>query len=176
MELVLQTSPQSVLDIGVGFGKYGFLCREYLELWDGREKYNDWQKRIDGIEAFEDYITPIHKLIYSNIYIGDANEVLPTLDMIYDLILIIDVFEHFDFEGGKRLLDQCMEHGRNILISTPRQMGEQEATFGNPYEKHEFQWKMEHFNSYPNTHIIPHPQKLILYMAGCPVKSVHEKV
>jgi len=63
MELILFTSPESILDVGVGFGKYGFLSREYLELWDGRGKYCDWKIRIDGIEAYKDYITPVHRFI-----------------------------------------------------------------------------------------------------------------
>ena len=65
MSLVLGLRPESVLDIGIGFGKYGFLCREYLEICYGSKKYNDWQKRIDGIEAFEEYITPLQRQIYN---------------------------------------------------------------------------------------------------------------
>ena len=63
VELVTLTNPKSVLDIGIGFGKYGFLLREYLELRDGRNKYNDWKRRIDGIEVFEEYLTPVHHFI-----------------------------------------------------------------------------------------------------------------
>ena len=38
VDLIALTNPVKVLDIGVGFGKYGFLAREYLELWkDGGE-------------------------------------------------------------------------------------------------------------------------------------------
>ncbi len=58
VELIKLSKPKSVLDIGVGFGKYGVLAREYLELWDEGKKYNDREIRIDGIEAFEKYITP----------------------------------------------------------------------------------------------------------------------
>ncbi len=53
LEAINITRPRSILDIRVGFGKYGVLAREYLELYDGREKYGDWKRRIDGIEAFE---------------------------------------------------------------------------------------------------------------------------
>jgi len=33
MELITLTNPQCILDVDAGFGKYGFLSREYLELW-----------------------------------------------------------------------------------------------------------------------------------------------
>jgi hypothetical protein len=58
MDLIVNINPNSVLDIGTGFGKYGLLCREYLELWDGRQNYDKFLRRIDGVEAFESYITP----------------------------------------------------------------------------------------------------------------------
>jgi len=34
VQLIIETAPLSILDIGVGFGKYGLLAREYLEIWD----------------------------------------------------------------------------------------------------------------------------------------------
>ncbi|HII30270.1 TPA: glycosyltransferase family 1 protein, partial [Candidatus Woesearchaeota archaeon] len=72
MNLVVKLNPSSILDVGVGFGKYGVLCREYLELGDGREEYDKFLRRIDGIEAFKNYITPLHRFIYDHIYIGDG--------------------------------------------------------------------------------------------------------
>ena len=71
MDLVTIVDPRSVLDVGTGFGKYGILCREYLELWDGRQKYSDFKRRIDGVEAFSPYITPLHNYVYDNLYVED---------------------------------------------------------------------------------------------------------
>ena len=50
---ILKIDPTSVLDIGIGFGKYGFLCREYLETWKGNTYPNQWKVRIDGIEVWQ---------------------------------------------------------------------------------------------------------------------------
>jgi len=30
VQFIIETAPQSILDIGVGFGKYGVFAREYL--------------------------------------------------------------------------------------------------------------------------------------------------
>jgi hypothetical protein len=76
-QLIYQTRPHSVLDIGVGFGKYGVLAREYLEFWGAAADYEKWTRRIDGIEVFDKYLTPLHKYVYDNIYTGDAREILP---------------------------------------------------------------------------------------------------
>jgi hypothetical protein len=71
MDVIYNLNPGSVLDIGSGFGKYGLLCREYLELWDGRQKYQEFLRRIDGVEVFGKYITPVHRFVYNNIYSED---------------------------------------------------------------------------------------------------------
>jgi len=146
VDLIALTDPGKLLDIGVGFGKYGFLAREYLELWSEGGEYLKWQRQIDGIEAFETYVTPFHKFIYNNIFIGNALDILPDLKDKYDLVLLIDVFEHFTYEDGLKLLGECRKKGRNILISVPIAMSAQEAVYGNEYETHKYGWKKSDFN------------------------------
>ncbi len=164
MELILLTKPKSMLDVGVGFGKYGFLSREYLELFDGREKFDDWKRKIDGIEIFEDYITSLNKMIYDKIYIGDALEILPTLDKTYDLILLIDIIEHFNYDDGIRLLKMCEQHGNNTIISTPKRFFSQRDMFGNPFEVHKFLYKKKHFKLIKNKFFIPNVFSIIVYI------------
>ena len=43
-------APRSILEIGVGFGKWGVVAREYLEAWQGRFRREDWQVRIEGVK------------------------------------------------------------------------------------------------------------------------------
>ncbi len=149
ISFIVLTEPESILDIGVGFGKYGFLAREYLELWNGKGEYHLRHRKIHGIEVFKDYITPVHDYIYDRIHMGDAARLLPTLEERYDLILLIDILEHFDFEEGARVLKESQKRGKNILISVPNYMAPQQDSFGNPYETHRFQWKKHHFSHYP---------------------------
>ncbi len=164
LNLIITLNPQSLLDVGVGFGKFGFLAREYLELWDGREAYGDWQRRVDGIEAHEAYITPLQRQIYDQIHIGDASRVLPSLDQRYDLILLVDIIEHFDQEPGLALLRQCLSLGRNLVVSTPRNFFPQKAAFGNSYETHRFHWQEEHFKPLADQFTYPNDQSLIVFM------------
>lgn len=155
VQLIVRTDPRKLLDIGIGFGKYGFLAREYLELWDGRERYADWQRQVDGIEVFKDYLTPVHDYIYDRVFVGNAPDLLPGLDSDYDLILLVDVLEHFSYDDGVRLLSECRQHGRNVLISTPENLYAQGAAFGNAYETHLFQWKPAHFRGFPDSFVVP---------------------
>lgn len=164
MELIIFTQPKSIFDIGIGFGKYGFLSREYLELFDGREKYNDWIRTIDGIEIFPNYLSALNKKIYDKIYLGDVLNILPTLDKKYDLILLIDILEHFNYDDGIKLLKICEQKGSNTIISTPKQYFKQREMFGNPSEIHKFLYKKKHFKIFKNKFFVPNILSLIVYI------------
>lgn len=160
-ELIVQLAPQSILDIGVGFGKYGVLAREYLEFRDGRKKYGDWQRRIDGVEVFAGYLTPLHEFIYDHIYLGSAADILPTLNMRYDLILLIDVIEHMSQPAGVQLLQQCQQTARNILISTPLAFYPQKGAFDNPHEAHQSFWPSKSFAPFSPRMFLPNAYSTI---------------
>lgn len=165
-ELIVESDPARVLDIGVGFGKFGVIAREYLELWDGREQYRDWKRVIDGIEAFPAYITPLHEYVYDEIHLGNALDVLPTLTKRYDLILLIDVLEHFSYDEGLELLEKCASAGKNTLISTLVVVEEQEDAFGNPFETHRFQWKQSHLKRFAPGFFVPNRHSMIYYFGS----------
>lgn len=175
MSLVVHVKPNSILDIGVGFGKFGVLCREQLEMWRKDRAYHkkDWKTRIDGIEIFEKYKNPLYVFVYNRVYFGNALNVLPELKSIYDLILLIDVLEHFSYDAGINLLGLCLEKGRNLIISTPHNIGSQKEVFGNIHETHKFQWTTKHFfltrlkTMFPTKSrffVVPHKRALIVFM------------
>jgi len=161
LSVIMAARPRSMLDIGIGFGKYGFLAREYLELWDGRNQYIDWKHRIDGIEIFEEYKTPVYDYIYNNVYYGNAVNILPDIKYIYDLIIMIDVIEHFDAVEGRKMLDICNARGRNLLVVTPHNPSAQGAVFDNDHEKHKSRWTAEDISTEGNKIIVPNKKSLI---------------
>ena len=164
IELIIETNPAKLLDIGIGYGKYGFLAREYLELWEQGSAYDSHKRQIDGIEAFDAYITPVHRLIYDHLFSGDAKDVLPSIKDRYDLILMIDVLEHFTYDDGLKVLDECRRCGRNILISVPRLMSVQEEIYGNPFETHRYNWKRKDFSGIPDKFFVYNAKSTICYI------------
>ena len=141
-ETVLRLKPKSILDVGVGFGSKGMLFREYTDIWSGN--YSNWKTQIDGIEIFSSYITKLQEHIYSQIHIGDALDIIPTLGM-YDLIYAGDILEHFSVGDGVKFVQLLKEHGRNVVIATPVKVSKQGAVFGNKHEEHLSQWSAEYF-------------------------------
>jgi peptidylprolyl isomerase len=147
----------SVLDIGIGFGKFGFLAREYTDVRLGR--YFNWQTRIDGIEIFEKYVTPLQRQIYDNIYIGNAIDLLPTLGK-YDMIICSDMLEHLNENDGVFLLDAIEKKSGFAMIVTPVRVLQQEAIYDNEHERHISSWPKETLNKlgevfqFDNTYVL----------------------
>jgi len=171
LDIVTAIKPNKILDIGIGFGKYGFLLREYLELWDGREAYNDFKRQIDGIEIFPDYITSMHKYLYNTIYIGDAIEISSKLSCVYDIVLLIDCLEHFSHEDGMLLLSKLKNKTKNILVAVPKNMWWRKTLFKNEHEAHRFQWEKDHFVGYKDRFFVDTDRSLIILL-GDDVKTI----
>lgn len=147
---LIDTRPKSILDIGLGNGKLGYIARDLLDVMLGeRYRQEDRQVRIDGIEVFEDYIQSLHREIYDKIYIGDAYEVLNTVGK-YEMIFIGDVLEHFEKEKGWEVLDRCIQHTTDhMIINIPLgEEWEQSEIYNNPYEKHRSVWRWKDFEPF----------------------------
>ena len=172
VEIMFRLRPQSVLDVGVGYGKYGILAREYLEFGVNYKPFQERRIRIDGIEGFPDYIREGQRFFYDDIFIGNASEIIPTLKT-YDLILLIDVLEHFTKEEGLKLLKSCSQRAKHIIVSTPFDIGIQGAVFGNEYERHHHQWQKDDFVSFdPITfYTVYHSLFFVIGPEGSKIKS-----
>lgn len=137
----------SVLDVGFGFGKLGYLFREYFESKKiGRHKPGDWVLKIDGIDIYDGYLSNIQKPIYNNLYIDDVFKVLPRLGE-YDVAILSDVIEHFTKEDGYKLIDELFKHVKDIVIATPKGFTKQENQ-DNPNQDHLSGWELADFKNY----------------------------
>lgn len=162
VETIKKLKPRSILDIGCGFGKYGFLLREQLDICmdqkNNTEDYiihrKNWKTRIDAVEVFENYICELQRYIYDNIYIGNASDLIEKLTK-YDVIIMADVIEHFDKRQGKELLNKIYRNANKlIIITTPLGEFEQAALCGNDFEKHLSIWRINDFKEYSNKKIV----------------------
>lgn len=150
VEIVRRAKPKSVLDIGIGFGKWGHLFREYLDVMNGRVFKKEWQVRIDGVEIFEPYIMEHQQHIYSNIYLGDIVKVIDNLPG-YDLIFTSDVIEHIEKDKAKELIGKIRNKCETFVAVVPMGkvwLNSQGSLYGNDHEAHISDWYVEDFQPY----------------------------
>lgn len=167
-DLIVRINPKRTLDIGIGFGTYGVLVREYLDLWDNIDetKAYAWKRGLDGVEIFEEYITPMHRFLYDDIYIGDARTVVPTLTKRYNLAILADVIEHLSSADGKKLLADILAVSDNLIVTTPKNVKVQGALYGNEHERHISQWYEKDFQPFGNCLFVPNEGGSIICCIG----------
>jgi hypothetical protein len=154
IHLLRQLKPQSILDVGVGFGKWGHLFREYTDILEAehdpsRYDAKNWRVKIDGIEGHAAYLTPMHEFLYDRIHIGNASVLMKTLPT-YDLIFLGDIIEHFEKSAGLELLSDAIQRANlAVIVSTPKYETAQENLCGNELERHRSLWNEEDFLKFP---------------------------
>ncbi|HXT39939.1 MAG TPA: class I SAM-dependent methyltransferase [Candidatus Angelobacter sp.] len=153
IHLVRQLRPKSILDVGVGFGKWGHLFREYTDINEAeqdptRYRRKNWRVRIDGIEGHAAYLTPMHRYLYDRIHIGDAGELMKKLPR-YDLVFMGDIIEHFEKRAGLRLLrDALKKAGKAVIVTTPKYETGQADLCANELERHRSLWSAKDFERF----------------------------
>ena len=158
VQIVSKLKPSSILDVGIGNGKYGFLFRDYLDgHWVTGHAFHDkstWTLKLIGIEVFPKYITPVQNYIYNDIWLGNAKDILKERSgQAFDLVFLGDVIEHFTKEEGVELIkcirDKWLTPHGCILISTPnfqtRIDDPKRSIFGNSNEMHLSRWYAPEF-------------------------------
>lgn len=126
VDVIAREQPQTLLDAGSGFGKYGVLAREFAD-----------PRRVDAVDALPPKLGG-----YDHVYLGDIRElgqVLPADVPRYDLVLFVDVIEHFEKPEGRRVLEDLLRRGRRVLVTTPLGFRRQEIP-GMPFETHRSGW------------------------------------
>lgn len=149
VEALMKIAPQRVLDVGVGFGRWGMIVREFCDVWYGRISKDQWSVQVVGIEAFKDNIADYHSAFYSKIHYGDAREIILKMDNSWDVVIFGDVLEHFERETGEVLLNWCLDHSQYVLVNIP--LGSewpQEEEYQNPFEKHLSEWNEIDFDRF----------------------------
>jgi hypothetical protein len=163
LDRVVRLNPTRVLDIGIGFGKWGFLMREALDWAPGRLERDAWRVTIDGIEVFP-YESPIHEWVYDNVIWDDVLNVVDQLQG-YDVVLMSDVIEHLEKAPAMALLRTLVKTNRAVIVSTPAEFFEQEIA-GNTHEHHVSHWTMADFDEFVFDFEIAGGAALVVTIAG----------
>jgi hypothetical protein len=150
LQAIVERHPAAVLDAGIGFGLWGGLLRQYLDVWPGRITPSEWAVRIDGIEIDEKRIQAHARYLYTEIFVGDIREVVPcrAAEQPYDVILFGDVIEHLPKEAGRAVLDAAVNLVRQlVVVRIPLGDGWRREGREEP-DHHRSQWYADDFSDY----------------------------
>ena len=145
LDIIGAKNPKRLLDIGSGFGKFGLMARELL-LSIRAIKNSDIcpvdDLIVDCVEEAEYfYQQPYHDKIYNNHWHKDVFKMPIEQLNGYDLILLIDVVEHWDKGNAIEWLKKIKT---NVLISTPKKVSYYKLKYYGS-RKHVSQWTYEDF-------------------------------
>lgn len=141
IEAAIAINPSTVLEIGIGCGKYGALLREYLTVWDHYfEPWGSVSITVDGIEIHELYASSPAWACYDSVAIGDARVLVPVLARRYDMALMVDVLEHFELDEGAALIGAILDHADSLLVGLPATFMPTVEVWNNPHEIHRSGW------------------------------------
>lgn len=126
--IVKNLHPKVVLDLGCGAGAYGQFLKKI-----------DSNIQMIGVDGCIKYLTSMHIMTHYDISIcSDLWTFLKSpINIDTDLILLMDVIEHFPKENAEELLQHLNEQDCTVIISTPLFWYEQGVVDGNELEKHQ---------------------------------------
>ncbi len=152
INIIIGTKPKTILDVGKGFGKYGFLAHEYFGI--NNTKQINPQKTmaqnsdvaIDAIEVDETLIMPHLSQFYRNVYFGDVFEQYKLMQESYDLVIMIDVVEHLEKVKTLELIKDLITKNTIVLVATPINFFNQHL-YESVYEEHISHWTIKDFQN-----------------------------
>lgn len=163
MDRVARLQPRSIMDIGIGYGKWGLLVREALDWIPGRLDRPTWQVRIEGVEVFP-YESPLHDWVYDKVTFADVLEFQEQISG-FDLVLINDVIEHMDKLAALELLRSLVARNRNVVVSTPVDFFTQEIA-ANEHEHHISHWTRRDFDEFTYDYEVAGNAAMVVTLAG----------
>lgn len=142
LSIVKNTGARKILDVGCAYGKYGLLIREqYLSDKTEVEITPIDDIQIDAVEYTKYfYDRPALEYIYNKVIKGSVFDIEDFSE--YDLILLIDIVEHYSKEEIKQLLDRI---DCKVLISTPKRVVMYKEHYYGDAHPHICQWTAEDF-------------------------------
>ncbi len=144
VEALMAVEPMRVLDLGIGFGRWGMLVREFCEEWKGRVHRENWRVRLEGVEAYPKNVEEYHHFFYDWVHVGDAAAVLARSKERWDLIIFGDVLQQWPKDAARAALRRALSVSDYVLVNVPLGDGwRRGAAYGNPFERHRSSWAAE---------------------------------
>lgn len=124
-----------VLDVGCGFGEWGFMMRTIKR----------GSPYLIGVDIWRPYLERIHPLKIYDELIEVKIPHIPLKEKSIDISVACEILEHLSKNAGCELMAELQRvTEKTIIVSTPLNYPQEEVR-GNPYEKHVTDWSPKDF-------------------------------
>jgi hypothetical protein len=132
------------MDIGCGWGEWGFLVRLHLEdpeSWpQDPRRIQGWHYQVDGIELKPENVGFMHEIFYDSVQIGNVFDLLDALPD-YDVFLLSHFIEHLEKKEACELLRFLVDRSNQaVILATPLGFMPHGAALGQEGERHRSGW------------------------------------
>jgi len=140
MEVVKRSLPESILDIGCGWGYWGISLSGVLYHLTGH------RPRLTGLDLWPPYLRFLAgTAVYRDLILATGDK-LPFKESTFDCVVASEVLEHMPKKEGLRLIQECERVSHSLVIlTTPNGILPQGECYENPFEKHISAWSRSDF-------------------------------
>jgi ubiquinone/menaquinone biosynthesis C-methylase UbiE len=107
----------SILDIGAGYGKWGFLSKKYY--WQISGNY-ETQPVVAGIDIFLPHLKSLKRMDSYDFLVNSDAANIPFKDHSFDTIIAAEIIEHMKKEDGFRFVSEIKRVAKKrVIVTTP---------------------------------------------------------
>lgn len=135
----------TVLDIGCGIGRMGFIVRDLTDFKWGHFKKEEFVINLVGVDIWPAYLQEVQQVIYSELIHAEAFAYLTefhTKDKRAKLTTLSHILEHMTREHGMNALETARLVSDWVIVMLPLVDTPQEPVFGNEHEAHISEWTL----------------------------------
>lgn len=138
-----------ILDIGTGYGKWGFLVKKFFWEISGNDEAIPM---VGGIDIFLPHLLSLKKTSIYDFLINCNAARIPLKNNSFDTIIAVEILEHLNKNDGLTFIEETKRVAKKrVIISTPNFKCPRDGMKGydgyNVYESHLSQWKVSELKS-----------------------------
>lgn len=119
IEAILDVSPLKVLDVGIGFGRWGMLIREFCTGRKNGSASEESGMLVIGIETTRSEAPKHACLLYDQIHVGGAIEVIEAINERWNLVIFDQLSHDWSANTAHEALDKALNVSDYVLVSDP---------------------------------------------------------
>lgn len=114
-QALVDIDPNRVLDIGVGFARWGALVRQFCDERHGRLNREHWQVHVERV-APADAVEEYQWLLYDAIRVCDSGRFVDAIEGQWNLVILDQSMQDPDDQRAARLVEKAINHADYVLV------------------------------------------------------------